>query len=103
MVLQSAKLFLSNLLSNIWVIWLQKKTAAFGGMHNSFADHASLFRKQLILVLSKCGCGLKLDNDCFVEELAADLEDPIFKGFLKVLNDDKAKRIGNILKIDFRR
>ena len=81
---------------------MQKKTAAFGGWHNSFADHASLFRKQLILVLLKCGCGLKLDNDCFVEELAADLEDTIFKGFLKVLNDDKAKRIGNILKIDFR-
>ena len=85
------------------MFWLQKKTAAFGGLHNSFAHHANLFRKQLILFLSKCGCGLKLDNDCFVEELAAELEGTIYKGFSNVLNDDKAERIGNMLKIDFRR
>ena len=95
--------FFKILLWNIWVFWLQKKTAAFGGLHNSFADHASFFREQLILVLSKCGCGLKLDNDFFVEELAEELEDPIFNGFLNVLNVEKAEKIGNMLKIDFRR
>ena len=71
MVVQSAKVVF-RIYCRLMGIWLQKKTAALGGLHNSFADHASLFRKQLILVLLKCGCGLKLDNDCFVEELAAD-------------------------------